>query len=151
MEYGTIERDIDIDASPEIVFEVISQPRHIQEWWPDEAHLEPVPGANGDLVWRNGDTGETMTVELAVVDVDPPKRFSFRWCYTEPARQGTSLLVTFELEPIPSGTRVRMTESGFRELGWEIAKLEDAYNEHSTGWDFFIPRLGEYVSRLVSS
>ena len=151
MEYGSIERDIDVDASPEVVFEVISRPEHVREWWPDDARFEPVQGAPGELVWRNADTGETTTVDLAVVDVDPPKRFSFRWCFTEPDRSGQSLLVTFDLLPTGTGTRVRMTETGFRETGWEIAVLERQYQDHVSGWDHYIPALGTYVERLVST
>ena len=37
MEYGSIEREIRIDAAPEIVFDVVSDPAHVQQWWPDEA------------------------------------------------------------------------------------------------------------------
>jgi uncharacterized protein YndB with AHSA1/START domain len=151
MEYGTIERDIHIAASPEVVFEVISRPEHIREWWPDEARFEPVAGAAGKLVWRNAETGETTSVDLAVVDVDPPKRFSFNWCYAEPDRRGKSLLVTFDLTPTGEGTRVRMKESGFREMGWEIAVLEEHYNDHVSGWDHYIPALGAYVARLVAT
>ena len=47
MEYGSIEREIQIEAAPEVVYEVISTPEHLREWWPDEAELEPVPGATG--------------------------------------------------------------------------------------------------------
>ena len=151
MELGTIERDIVVDASPEIVFEVISRPEHIREWWPDDATFEPVAGAPGELVWRNAETGETTTVDLAVVDVDPPRRFSFRWCFTEPGRSGQSLLVTFDLIPTGAGTTVRMTEVGFREMGWEIAMLEEQYADHVSGWDFYVPRLGTYVDRLVAA
>lgn len=154
MEYGSIERDIDVDAPPEVVFEVISRPEHMREWWPDDARFEPVAGAPGELVWRDTQTGETMTVALTVVEVDPPKRFSFRWCYTGPDRGGQSLLVTFDLVPtgvpIGTGTRIRMTEGGFREMGWEIAVLEEQFGEHVTGWDHYLPRLGEYLSRLES-
>lgn len=112
MEQGTIERDIHVDASPEVVFEVVSQPEHMREWWPDDARFESVAGAPGELVWRNADTGETTTVALAVVEVDPPKRFSFRWCFTEPDRSGQALLVTFDLIPDGTGTQIRMTETG---------------------------------------
>jgi uncharacterized protein YndB with AHSA1/START domain len=34
MEYGSIERKIRIDAAPEIVFDVVSDPAHVQQWWP---------------------------------------------------------------------------------------------------------------------
>ena len=30
-------------------------------------------------------------------------------------------------------------------------RLEEAYREHAEGWDYFIPRLGEYVARLVAT
>ncbi|MCW2764628.1 MAG: Activator of Hsp90 ATPase 1 family protein [Nocardioides sp.] len=151
MEYGTIEREIHIDASPEVVFEVISSPAHLREWWPDDAELEAAPGATGQLVFGNGTDG--VVVPMTVVDAEPPRLFSFRWVYSEGevATSGNSLLVTFELVPSGTGTMVRMTETGFREMGWEVAVLEEAYQEHSVGWDTFIPRLGEYVARLVST
>ena len=151
MEYGTIERDIQVDASPDVVYEVVSRPEHIREWWPDDARLQPVVGAAGELVWCNEETGETTTVAMSVVEVDPPRRFSFRWAYAEPERSGPSLLVTFDLHPTDGGTLVRMTETGFREMGWEVAKLEEQYLDHVSGWDFYIPRLGAYVARLVAT
>ena len=151
MELGTIERDIHVDASPDTVFEVISRPEHMSEWWPDEAHFEPVPGAPGELTWRDADTGETMTVAVAVVEVDPPKRFAFRWCHTDPDRAGNSLLVTFDLVPTGSGTRIHMAETGFREMGWETAMLAEQYQEHVTGWDHYLPKLGTYIARLVAA
>jgi uncharacterized protein YndB with AHSA1/START domain len=32
MEYGSIERELRIDATPEVVYEVISSPEHLREW-----------------------------------------------------------------------------------------------------------------------
>ena len=153
MEYGSIEREIHVEASPEIVFEVISSPVHLQEWWPDEATLDPTPGAIGQLVFGNDDDPRAHVAEITVVDADPPRLFSFRWVYPEGevATGSNALLVTFELTPSGAGTLVRMTETGFREMGWEIAVLEETYNDHVSGWNFFIPRLGEYVTRLVSA
>jgi uncharacterized protein YndB with AHSA1/START domain len=148
MEFGTLERRIHIDASPEVVFEVVSRPEHLAEWWADEASLgEAAPGAVGELVWRDREHVATMTV----VDVDPPRRFSFRWVAPEgePAVAGNSLLVTFELSPSRGGTLLRLTETGFREKGWEIAVLEEQYRDHENGWDTFLPRLAAYAGGLV--
>jgi uncharacterized protein YndB with AHSA1/START domain len=153
MEYGSIEREIHVDASPEVVFEVISRPEHLREWWPDEATLDPVPGGLGELVW-NGDSPESaLVVPMTVVESAPPRLFSFRWAYDRSVVPGpsNSLLVTFELVPSGAGTTVRMTETGFREQGWEIAVLEAAYQEHASSWDRFMPRLGDYVARVVSA
>jgi hypothetical protein len=62
---------------------------------------------------------------------------------------GNSLLVTFELTPTGPGTLLKMTETGFRELGWETAVLEEQYREHLAGWEFYLPRLAGYAATLA--
>ncbi len=153
VETGSIEREIHVEASPEVVFEVVTSPEHLREWWPDEAEIVPTPGAVGELVFGDRSSPDAHTPAVTVVDAVPPRLFSFRWIYPEDeaAGPGNSLLVTFELVPTGTGTLVRMTETGFREKGWEVAVLEQHYAEHVQGWDHFIPRLGTYVARLVAS
>jgi uncharacterized protein YndB with AHSA1/START domain len=126
MEYGSIKREIHVDASV---------------------------GATGHITFHRAAPEEALVVPITVVDARPPHRFSFRWVYEAGTLPGpeNSLLVTFDLEPSGTGTRVRMTETGFRERGWDAAVLEQAYQEHIEGWDHFVPRLGAYVARLVSS
>jgi uncharacterized protein YndB with AHSA1/START domain len=153
MEYGSIEREIHVEASPEVVYDVVSSPEHLREWWPDDANFASVPGATGELIWADKSTGRTDVVPITVVDTQPPRLFSFRWVHPqgEAATANNSFLVTFELIPTGSGTTVRLTETGFREQGWEVAVLEERYAEHASGWDIFVPRLGEYVARLVAA
>ena len=145
LEYGSIEREIYVEASPEVAFEVVSSPEHISQWWSDQADFQARPGAVGELVWGE----RAMVAPMKVVEAVPPRLFSFRWVYVDDS--ANSLLVTFELTPSGTGTRIRMTETGFREMGWEAAKLEAEYRDHVEGWDLYIPRLGEYVARLVST
>jgi uncharacterized protein YndB with AHSA1/START domain len=149
VEFGTIEREIYVEAPPEIVFEVVSSPGHLQEWWPDEARYEPVPGSAGELVFGDRDAGGGVAA-FTVVGVRPPRSFSFRWTHPagEVAAEGNSLLVTFDLTPSGGGTLLRMTETGFRAMGWEAAVLEQQYQDHVTGWDFYLPRLAPYVATL---
>ncbi|GAA5036676.1 SRPBCC family protein [Streptomyces siamensis] len=153
MEYGSIEREIYVEATPEVVYEVVSRPEHLREWWPDEAELEPVPGGTGVITFGDASTPEAKAVPLTVVEADPPRRFSFRWVYDEgvTASASNSLLVTFDLVPSGAGTLLHFTEAGFREKGWEAAVLEEQYLDHVSGWDHFLPRLVSYVSRLVSA
>ncbi|NES27147.1 polyketide cyclase [Micromonospora terminaliae] len=149
MEFGTIEREIYVEASPEIVFDVVSSPDHLRKWWPDDARYDLAPGSVGEIVFGDRDAGGTV-VPFTVVDARPPRTFSFRWTQPagEPAAEGNSLLVTFDLTPSGSGTLLRMTETGFREMGWELAVLEQQYREHVSGWDFFLPRLVAYAPTL---
>jgi uncharacterized protein YndB with AHSA1/START domain len=153
MEYGTIEREIHIEATPAVVYEVISTPEHMREWWPDEAEFEPAPGGTGFISFGESSTPEAKVESFTVVEADPPRRFSFRWVYDkdQAASPANSLLVTFDLVPSGDGTLLRFTEAGFRERGWEAAVLEEQYREHVAGWDYFLPRLVAYVDRLVSA
>jgi uncharacterized protein YndB with AHSA1/START domain len=92
-------------------------------------------------------------VPITVVDVQPHHRFSFRWTQGrgEAPSPSNSLLVTFELTPTADGTLLHLTESGFRERGWEIAQLEAAYQDHVSGWEFYLPRIAEVAARQVAA
>lgn len=149
-EYGTIEREIRIDAAPEVVFQVVSDPEHVKDWWPDEAQYEPIPGKAGRIGFRQGD-GTVQWEQFTVVDADPPRMFAFRWTHAEgeEAAKGNSFLVTFELEPVGAGTFLRMTETGFRERGWTEAVIAEEYAAHVQGWDFFVPRLPAAVAKAA--
>lgn len=145
MEYGSIERRVHIDAAPEVVFEVISSAEHITDWWPDEATYDLVPGSDGDIVF--GDRAEGTVHRFTVLEVDPPHTFSFRWTHEAgvDAAPDNSLLVTFALTPAGAGTELQLTETGFRERGWEAAVLEQEYREHVQGWAHFLPRIAPAV------
>lgn len=151
MEYGTIEREIHIDASPEVVYETITRPEHIKRWWGFEASFPAEPGGEGQLTWHWEDERGSIVVPVSVVAAEAPRRLVFRWVHPEdqPATPQNSFLVTFELVPVGDGTLLRLTESGFREIGWEAARLEAFYQEHSAGWDQHLPSLAKYAAALV--
>jgi uncharacterized protein YndB with AHSA1/START domain len=152
MEFGTIEREIYVEASPEVVFQVVSSPEHLKGWWPDDARYDTAPGSSGEIVFGDCDAGGTV-VAFTVVEARPPVLFSFRWTHPAGAvaAEGNSLLVTFDLTPSGDGTLLRMTETGFREMGWEAALLEQQYRDHVSGWNFYLPRLGPYAAKLAVS
>lgn len=106
-------------------------------------------GSTGEIMFGERDAGGAV-VAFTVIDAQPPRTFSFRWTHPvgEAAVAGNSLLVTFELIPSGGGTLLKMTESGFREMGWDTAVLEQQYQEHVTGWDFYLPRLAPYAATL---
>ena len=151
MEHGSIEREIRIEAPPEVVYQVVSTPEHLREWWPDEA--EAGAGSQVHITFGDPASPDASSETLTVVEEDPPRRFSFRWIFDEGQSEAAaqSLLVTFDLVPSGGGTVLRFSETGFREKGWEAAVLEQQYAEHAKGWDHFIPRLGAYVDRLVAT
>jgi uncharacterized protein YndB with AHSA1/START domain len=149
MEHGSIERELHIDASPEVVYDVVSSPEHIREWWGADSDFDAVTGGVGELVWGDETTPRAHVTPFTVMEADPPRRFAFRWI-VDPAIPDKTLLVTFELAPAGEGTTLRLTETGFREMGWEAAVLEAQYQEHVQGWDLHLGHLAEYLTKLVS-
>jgi uncharacterized protein YndB with AHSA1/START domain len=149
MEYGSIERQLFIDASPEIVFDVVSNPEHVREWWSDQADFG-APGEPGWIAFGDlADGGKKM--QLTVADAVPYTHFSFRWTHEEgeTAGPGNSNLVVFQLEPSAGGTLLRFTETGFRERGWSEARAAALHADHTSGWDYFLPRLAERATAGV--
>jgi uncharacterized protein YndB with AHSA1/START domain len=153
MEYGTIAREIHIDATPDVVYEVITKPEHIVQWWGFDASFPAVPGGDGRMTKQRRDGIGTLVVPIHIVEADAPRRFVFRWVHPEdqPATPQNSFLVTFELVPANGGTLLRLTEAGFREIGWEAAQLEAHYRSHCAGWDQHLRNLAEYAAGLVRS
>ncbi|MCM3896078.1 MULTISPECIES: SRPBCC domain-containing protein [Gordonia] len=151
-EVGTLVRELYIDAEPDIVFDVVSSPEYVEQWWPDEARYRLEPGSPGELVFRTAE-GDEIVQQFSVVESNPPRTFSFRWTHQagEGPAAGNSLLVTFALTASGSGTTLTMTETGFRERGWEEAELERQFREHVDGWNFFLPRLVTYVAGMEAA
>jgi uncharacterized protein YndB with AHSA1/START domain len=149
MEYGTIEREIYIDATPEVVFDVVSNPVHVRQWWPDEADFSLVPGEAGRIGFTQSDSS-IVWEQFTVVEAIANRRFSFRWTHPDgtSAAADNSYLVTIELKPEGDGTLLRLTERGFRERGWDEAKVAAENASHVKGWDFFLPRLPPYAATI---
>lgn len=150
-ELGTIEREVYVDAAPEVVYDVISSPANIAQWFPDEASYDAVVGGTGTITFTMPDG--PVVEAIAVVEAEPPRTFSFRW--TQPAGEqagaGNSLLVTFALSPSGDGTTVRLTETGYRERGWEAAVLEATFWDHAGGWEQILPRLAPYAESVAAA
>ncbi|PWN04765.1 polyketide cyclase [Nocardioides silvaticus] len=143
-EHATIERSLHIEASPDVVFAVISDPAHVREWWADDAEF--AAGEPGWLGFGDLETGGKR-VRFQVADAVPSRLFSFWWTHEEGVEPGptTANLVVFELEPSGTGTLLSFRESGFRERGWTEAKAREVHADHSNGWDHFLGVLTTYA------
>jgi uncharacterized protein YndB with AHSA1/START domain len=132
------ERDILIDAPADVVWHLITAPDQLTQWFADRVDLVFEPGARDYLGF--GDQGGPVQVEV----VDPPSRLSFRWNHRlgqEPG-PGYSMLVEFTLTAEgPGRTRVRVTETGHREMPWPAADQQRYAAEHTEGWGDFLARL----------
>lgn len=109
-----VEKDIWVDAKPEIVFEAITTADQMTEWWGDAFEIEElIPGAA--IHFGREESRKTLKVEK----VTPPKKFAIRW--PPPEAYGKAvILTTFDIKKERGGTRVKVTETGFEGLPPEI-------------------------------
>ena len=151
MAADSVEREILIDASPEVVWCVITEPEQISRWFSDEAEVQARAGADGSLTWKPGGRGGAKEfdaiVPIRVVEAEPFRRFCFRWNHPQGAGpdENNSALVEFSLIEEADGTRLRVLESGIDAVTDEQGKaryLED----HEHGWEKHLGELLDYVA-----
>lgn len=126
-----ITRELQIDASPEIVFDFLTDPGKIVQWMAREATFEPRPGGAIRLNYNGFDVMRGEIVELS-----KPSRVVYTWGWEA---QGTTVpdgasTVAFELEASGAGTALRMVHDRLP---------TGADGQHAEGWDHFLPRLQE--------
>ena len=157
MELGTITKRVYIEASPEVVYDVVSSPDYMVRWWVDTAEFDRTPGATGTVSWARG-LGSVRAPILIVAAV-PGVTFSFRWIAPPGSSvpdgvtltPENSILVTFELVAEGTGTSLIVTEEAQRELGWEAAVLEQYFSAHGAGWDELLPKVVTLAVEVASS
>ena len=137
-----IKREILIEAPVEVVWEVVTQPEHISGWFSDSVELDLTPG--GAMVLRWSDHG---AVHGRVEDVDPPRRFSFRWVLRpgDDVTDDSSTLVEFSLTAEGDSTRLTVVESGFDGFAAPDDERQQHYDGHQRGWELELGELGDYV------
>jgi uncharacterized protein YndB with AHSA1/START domain len=145
-----VEREILIEASPEVVWGVITEPDQIGRWFSDEAKVEGRAGADGTLTWkpggRNGDYD--AVVPIRVVEAEPFRRFSFRWSHPQGAEPdvSNSALVEFTLIEEAGGTRLSVVESGIDAVTQDEASGARYREDHARGWERHLGEMLDYVA-----
>jgi uncharacterized protein YndB with AHSA1/START domain len=96
-----VERDTLLEASPEEVWEALTDEDRLEEWLAPEVELDSTVG--GEIAVREGEDERAGTVET----VEEHERFAFTW--SRPG-EGESF-VEFTIEALPGGSRVTVVET----------------------------------------
>jgi uncharacterized protein YndB with AHSA1/START domain len=93
-----IVREIEVPESPNEVWEALTEPERLEEWFASEVELDARPGGEGVFRWGDGDERHAVVREL-----EEAERLVLDW------DDGGS--VAIELETAESGTVVRVIET----------------------------------------
>jgi uncharacterized protein YndB with AHSA1/START domain len=139
-----IERETLIDAPVERVWALLTQAEHLGRWFGDAgAEIDLRPGGAMELRFQ-----EHGTVHGRVVDVEPQRRFSYRWGPSSELTPESSTLVEFTLQPDGDGTFLRVVESGFDALDVTPAKRAEQVDGNREGWAIKFDDLRDHAARV---
>ena len=93
-----IHREIVLPAPREEVWEALTDPERLEDWFANDVDLDLRPGGGASFRWSNGEERHAT-----VTDVDPERRLSFDW-----EGEGT---VEFTLDDDVDGTRLVVEET----------------------------------------
>jgi uncharacterized protein YndB with AHSA1/START domain len=113
METLTVERSVLIDAPRQRVWQAITDPAQLEQWYAPGCPWEiPSLQAGATVKFHNTDAD----IQLATIEaVEPLKEFTLRW-QLDPAHPGITLLNSFLLEEVEGGTRVTVSQAGYESL-----------------------------------
>lgn len=135
-----VEREL--SHPPEKVWRALTQPHLIEEWLA-KMDFKPVTGHRFS-VKLDPQPNRTFVFDCEVTTVEPNRVLSYTWCSSDDeSGNGLRTAVTWTLTPTPTGTRLRMEQSGFptdQPLYHLGAKL---------GWPKFLTTLDEALTRIA--
>jgi uncharacterized protein YndB with AHSA1/START domain len=132
-----VERETMVEASPEEVWEALTDEDRLEEWLAPEVELDPVEG--GEIAVGDGEERRTGTVET----LEESERFAFTW--SRPG-EGESF-VEFTIEALPGGSRVTVVETPIDSAATISAAGSTALA--AGGWDAHLARLERSLSLVL--
>jgi uncharacterized protein YndB with AHSA1/START domain len=128
---------IDVQATPERVFALWTEPEGLVQWWPEAAVFEPRVGGEIRLEFPQGHvTGEVTRFE-------PPTAVGFTWIRSD--FPGYPTRVDVSLTDLGDGrTRVELVHSGWDALPEDyVAQWKPV---HNAGWEHFLRLLDDLIA-----
>ena len=92
-----VTREVVVPAPPEEVWQALTEPERLEEWFANEVELDVRPGGAGLFRWDDGEERRAV-----VREVEPEERLVLDW--DDEGR------VVFTLEEVPDGTRISVRE-----------------------------------------
>jgi uncharacterized protein YndB with AHSA1/START domain len=124
-------QDLPIRVPPRRVFDAVSDPRSLDQWWTVHSTGEPIAGAVYHL-----DFGPGYCWSAVVTRAQPGVAFELRMVEADADWKNT--LVGIELSPSETGTQVR-----FHHRGWPEAN--DHYRTSCHCWAMYLRILRRYL------
>jgi uncharacterized protein YndB with AHSA1/START domain len=146
-----IEKEVILRAPRSKVWRALTDSKEFGKWFGADMTGRFAPGApaRGRITHPGY---EHLTFEVQVERMESEHLFSFRWhpYAVDPKKDYSTeptTLVVFELEEIPEGTRLKVTESGFDQI--PAVRRAEAFRMNSQGWAAQMENVAKYVGQTA--
>jgi uncharacterized protein YndB with AHSA1/START domain len=145
--------EIEVAVPPARVFDAISQPAELKQWWGgDESfpttllEFDPRKGGKWRMVCGKPDGKHVVNGvhefkhDGEILEFDPPRALAYTWItnfHEDPSRR---TVVRWELTPTKLGTRVKVTHSG-------LAQENIVRNDYAKGWPGVLAALKTFTEK----
>jgi uncharacterized protein YndB with AHSA1/START domain len=128
----SLEKELFIKATPERVFQALTEKEDLERWFVKKAEVDLCPGGAIRLEWAPD------AVEIGkILVLEPPHRLSYTWEALEPS----PTTITFELTAENDGTRLRLIHTGIGEgEDWDTY-----YTSVNSGWSVHLKNLTAWL------
>ena len=134
-----IQRTVELAHPPAKVWAALTTAEGLGTWFGNQASIDLRPGGTAQLSWSTGDKAH-----LQVERVEEPRVFGYTWhIYGLPEDDPRRTYVEFTLEPVGTGTRLTVVESGFAQLSDDAYRT--AYKGNTDGWANELAELVDYL------
>ncbi|MEV4455158.1 SRPBCC domain-containing protein [Microbispora sp. NPDC049633] len=128
-----LSKEIELDATPEQVWEAIATGPGVDSWFMGRTEIEPGEGGRGRFTMFGGTETTTVTAW------EPGKRFAYR---SDENPDGLFMAMEYLVEGRDGGSTVlRLVQHGFLGDDWETE-----YEAMVTGWDLYLHKLAQYLT-----
>lgn len=160
-EMDSVAVEVEIEASPERVFEALTDPKQLFAWWSKEPSNEllafemdarpggrwsfrgrPTPGVDhgevGKQLERNG--AREFEAHGEILEYVPPRLLVWSWIANWHEHPENSTVVRWELTPTRTGTLTRVTHMG-------LANEPISRKDYKGGWQGVLRLLQEFFQK----
>ena len=123
-----------IEATPERVFNALTQQDEIAHWWTNDLSAKPEVGSLAEFCFTQWGAG---IIQFEIAELDQGKKV--RWLTRQGRPQWTGTSVTWQLTPIHNETRLLFTHDGF-------AQSDEVYKQGvHENWQYYLNSLKSYL------
>jgi uncharacterized protein YndB with AHSA1/START domain len=126
---------IQIDATPERVFQALTTADGIHGWWTRDAVIDAKVGGIGEF----GFFDRLFVSKVRIEEFEPPTRVTWKPIANTPGLWDDTL-ITFDIRPDTNtgGTLVSLVHRGYKQP-------DEIYGRFTTGWGYYLISLRQYL------